>query len=57
MSPARGSRHRYPKAITPTDVQRLLESWEISDPAGLRDYPIIMLVARFGLRSIEAARQ
>jgi integrase len=37
-------------------VRRLLESCEISDPAGLRDYPIIMLVARFGLRSIEAAR-
>jgi integrase len=56
MSPPEGHDTGIPKAITPTDVQRLLESWEISDPAGLRDYPIIMLVARFGLRSIEATR-
>jgi integrase len=37
-------------------VQRLLDSCDISDPAGLRDYAILMLVARLGLRSIEAAR-
>ncbi len=37
-------------------MQRLLDSCDISDPAGVRDYAILMLVARLGLRSIEAAR-
>ena len=45
-----------PKAITANDVQRLLDSCDISDPAGVRDYAILMLVARLGLRSIEVAR-
>jgi len=45
-----------PKAITANDVQRLLDSCDISDPAGVRDYAILMLVARVGLRSIEVAR-
>ena len=45
-----------PKAITANDVQRLLDSCDISDPAVVRDYAILMLVARVGLRSIEAAR-
>jgi integrase len=42
-----------PKAITAIDVQRLLDSCDISDPAGVRDYAVLMLVARLGLRSIE----
>jgi hypothetical protein len=46
----------FPKAITANDVQRLLDSCDISDPAGVRDYAILMLVARLGLRSIEVAR-
>jgi hypothetical protein len=37
-------------------VQRLLDSCDISDPAGTRDYPILILVARLSLRSIKAAR-
>jgi site-specific recombinase XerC len=53
---ARGSRHPYPEDDRGERVQRLLDSCDISDPAGVRDYAILMLVARLGLRSIEAAR-
>ena len=53
---ARGSRHRYPEDDRGERVQRLLDSCDISDPAGVREYAIVMLVARLGLRSIAAAR-
>ncbi len=52
---ARGS-HRFPEGDLANDVQQLLDGCGISDPAGIRDYAILMLVARLGLRSIEAAR-
>jgi site-specific recombinase XerC len=42
-----------PKAITANDVQWLLDSWDISDPAGVRDYAILMLVARLGLARLQ----
>lgn len=45
-----------PKAIPAEDVQRLLDSCDRSDPIGIRDYAILMLVARLGLRSAEVAR-
>ena len=45
-----------PKAIPAGDVQRLLDSCDRGDPAGIRDYAILMLVARLGLRSAEVAR-
>ena len=35
-------------------MQRLLDSCDIGDPAGVGDYAILLLVARLGLRSIEA---
>lgn len=44
-----------PKAIPAEDVQRLLDSCDRSDPIGMRDYAILMLVARLGLRSAEVA--
>jgi hypothetical protein len=57
VPPVAGWRYTsVPKAITANDVQRLLDSCDHSDPAGVCDYPILMLVARVGLRSIEAAR-
>jgi site-specific recombinase XerC len=37
-------------------VQRLLDGFDITDPAGVRDYAILMLVAHLGMRSIEAVR-
>lgn len=45
-----------PKAIASEDVQRLLDYCDRSDPIGIRDYAIVMLVARLGLRSAEVAR-
>ena len=45
-----------PKGIPVGDVQRLLDSCDRQDPAGIRDYAILMLVARLGLRSAEVAR-
>jgi site-specific recombinase XerD len=45
-----------PKAIAAGDVQRLLDSCDRADPIGIRDYAILMLVARLGLRSAEVAR-
>jgi hypothetical protein len=45
-----------PKAITANDVQRLVDGCDIGDRGGVREYPILMLVARVGLGSIEAAR-
>jgi site-specific recombinase XerD len=45
-----------PKAIPAADVQRLLHSCDRSDTIGIRDFAILMLVARLGLRSAEVAR-
>jgi site-specific recombinase XerD len=45
-----------PKAIPVSDVQRLLDSCDRRDQIGIRDYAILMLVARLGLRSAEVAR-
>jgi site-specific recombinase XerD len=45
-----------PKALPAGHVQRLLDSCDRGDPVQARDYAILMLVARLGLRSIEVAR-
>lgn len=45
-----------PKAIPAADVQLLLGSCDRSDPVGVRDFAMLMLVARLGLRSAEVAR-
>ncbi len=45
-----------PAAMTPSDVQALLDSCDRSTDVGVRDFAIMMLVARLGLRSIEVAR-
>jgi integrase len=45
-----------PKAIPATNVQRLLDSCDRTDPVGMRDFAMLMLVSRLGLRSIEVAR-
>jgi len=45
-----------PKAIPAGHVERLLNSCDRGDPMGVRDYAILMLVARLGLRSAEVAR-
>jgi len=56
MSRRPRSRHLCLEGITANDVQRLLDSRDIGDPARVGDYAILMLVARLGLRSIEAVR-
>jgi len=45
-----------PRTMAPGDVQRLLDHTPRQEPAGIRDYAILMLLARLGLRSIEVAR-
>jgi site-specific recombinase XerD len=39
-----------------TDVQRLLDCCDRTDSGGVRDFAILMIVARLGLRSAEVAR-
>jgi len=45
-----------PRSLTAAEVQRLLDSVERSSDVGARDFAIVLLVARLGLRSIEIAR-
>jgi site-specific recombinase XerD len=45
-----------PPVMRPGDVQRLLDHTPRHDLVGVRDYAILLLVARLGLRSIEVAR-
>ena len=45
-----------PPTMTAADVQALLDSCDRNDPVDVRNFAIMMLVARLGLRSIEVAR-
>lgn len=45
-----------PPTVTTADVQVLLDSCDRGTQVGARDFAILMLVARLGLRSIEVAR-
>ena len=45
-----------PPTLSAADVATLLESCDRSTPVGVRDFAIMILVARLGLRSIEVAR-
>jgi len=45
-----------PKGVSAPDVERILASCDRSDPGGCRDFAMLSLVARLGLRSIEVAR-
>lgn len=42
-----------PKAISPTDVQAILSACSRNTPIGQRDYAILLLLARLGLRAGE----
>jgi len=44
-------RSRLPSAYSREDVTKLLESVDRSNPVGKRDYAILLLIARLGLRS------
>jgi site-specific recombinase XerD len=45
-----------PPAMPATEVQRLLDSIDRSSDVGIRNFAIMLLVARLGLRSVEVAR-
>jgi site-specific recombinase XerD len=45
-----------PPSMSAVDVQRVLDGVDRSSDVGVRNYAIIMLIARLGLRSIEIAR-
>jgi site-specific recombinase XerD len=45
-----------PVGLSPLQVQQLLDCCDRSDVAGARDFAMLMLVARLGLRSVEVAR-
>jgi len=45
-----------PKGVSAPDVERILASCDRLDPGGCRDFAMLSLVARLGLRSIEVAR-
>jgi integrase len=47
---------RVPSVWDPSDVARIVEAIDRGSPCGKRDYAIILLVARLGLRSIDVKR-
>ncbi|HKE86480.1 MAG TPA: tyrosine-type recombinase/integrase [Vicinamibacterales bacterium] len=44
-----------PRALTTADVQRILQTVEATTPDGARDYAILLLLSRLGLRAGEVA--
>lgn len=46
---------RLPSSYSANEVTRLLESIDLGNPCGIRDYAIILLIARLGLRSSDVA--
>jgi integrase len=47
---------RIPSVWDPGDVMKILEAVDRGNPCGKRDYAIILLVTRLGLRSIDVKR-
>jgi site-specific recombinase XerD len=45
-----------PVGLAASEVEQLLDSCDRADPGGIRDFAILKLVGRLGLRSIEVAR-
>lgn len=45
-----------PADLAATEVGRLVDSCDRTDPGGIRDFAILLLAARLGLRSAEVAR-
>lgn len=57
VPPVRSSRQaRIPSVWDPGEVARILEAVDRGNPCGKRDYAIILLVARLGLRGIDVKR-
>jgi integrase len=54
---ARSSRQaRIPSVWDPGDVTRILDAVDRGNPCGKRDYAIILLIARLGLRGVDVKR-
>jgi integrase len=47
---------RIPSVWDPADVAKILGAVDRGNPCGKRDYAIILLVARLGLRGIDVKR-
>ena len=48
--------HRIPSVWTQTNVEKLISAIDRGNPAGKRDYAIILLVTRLGIRTIDIKR-
>lgn len=46
---------RLPSSYSADEVTKLLDSIDLGNPCGIRDYAIILLIARLGLRSSDVA--
>lgn len=46
---------RLPSSYSANEVTKLLDSIDLGNPCGIRDYAIILLIARIGLRSSDVA--
>ena len=46
---------RLPSTYTEEEVRKTLETIDLGNPCGIRDYAIILLIARLGLRSSDVA--
>src|ERR1039458_2152154 len=53
---ATGGRRGLPRHLTQAQLQQLLEVFTEETPAGVRDYAVVLCLARLGLRAKEAAR-
>lgn len=48
------TRNSIPSSFTSDDVQRILAAVDRANPLGKRDYAILILIAKLGLRSVDA---
>ena len=54
---ARSSRQaRIPSVWDPADVTKMIEAIDRSNPSGKRDYAIVLLICRLGLRGVDVKR-
>jgi integrase/recombinase XerD len=44
-----------PRYLDPTDIQRVIDTCDPSDPLGARDHAVLLLLARLGLRASDIA--
>ena len=54
---ARSSRQaRIPSVWDPADVTKIVEAIDRGNPSGKRDYAIVLLICRLGLRGVDVKR-